>query len=203
MKLGQRYCSDCDRLHYARGRCKRHYNAWHKSVDFKLSPKPTVEQRFWAKVDFNGPVMPNMDTPCWVWTGSVIPRGYGNFKFQGRSRLAHCVAYLLENSSIPSGFEIDHQCHNKTCVNLHHFRLVTSKQNSENRTGAQKNNLSSGIRGVYLNVRTQRWYARVGHNGRLINVGTFNTIEDAAEAVRLKRIELFTHNDADRRLLSS
>jgi hypothetical protein len=168
-----------------------------------IVPELIVEQRFLAKVNLDGPVILHMDTPCWQWTGSRIPpRGYGNFKVQGQSYLAHCVAYALEHGPVPEGLWIDHRCHNRICVNPSHLRSVTNKQNRENLSGPQRNNRSSGVRGVYWNKLTRRWYARVGHNKRLINVGTFDTIEEAAEAVRLKRIELFTHNDLDRRAAS-
>lgn len=43
------------------------------------------------------------------------------------------------------------------------------------------------------------WRAGVGHNGVKVNVGCFKTLEEAEAAVIAKRIELFTHNDADRR----
>lgn len=40
------------------------------------------------------------------------------------------------------------------------------------------------------------------HNGKVIQVGTFDSAEEAGEAVRLKRLNLFTHNDVDRRSFS-
>jgi hypothetical protein len=38
----------------------------------------------------------------------------------------------------------------------------------------------------------------VKHNGKSVYVGRFWTIEEAEAAVIAKRIELYTHNDADR-----
>ncbi len=46
--------------------------------------------------------------------------------------------------------------------------------------------------------RRRLWRARVEHAGRAIHLGTFDTIAAASAAVTAKRLELFTHNDADR-----
>ena len=61
--------------------------------------------------------------------------------------------------------------------------MVTSKQNHENRGGAQRNS-KSGVRGVSWHSRKKCWRAEVGHNGKHIDVGLFDTIEEADAAVR-------------------
>jgi hypothetical protein len=73
------------------------------------------------------------------------------------------------------------------------LRPVTRKQNGENRKSANKNNKSSGVRGVCFNKRAKRWQAHVSHNGRYIHVGNFGNIHDAEQAVITARSELFTH----------
>ncbi|MGO2634644.1 MAG: hypothetical protein ACTH9H_12945, partial [Galactobacter sp.] len=89
-------------------------------------------------------------------------------------------------------------CHNRACVNVDHLRVVTNKQNSENRSDSQKNN-TSGFRGVTKSrPSSNKWIAQVRHRGRRIYLGTFADIAEAAAAARLKRVELFTHNDIDR-----
>lgn len=45
--------------------------------------------------------------------------------------------------------------------------------------------------------RTGKWIGSVRHNGKQHHVGYFTTLEEAEEAVRLKRLELFTHSDMD------
>lgn len=44
-----------------------------------------------------------------------------------------------------------------------------------------KNN-TSGVRGVYLNQRTQRWVARIGFRGKTYYLGSFENLEDAKKA---------------------
>lgn len=43
-------------------------------------------------------------------------------------------------------------------------------------------NAASGVRGVYYEPRAQKWRARIKFKGKLMTIGTFDTIEQAAEA---------------------
>jgi len=105
----------------------------------------------------------------------------------------HRLSWEFENGQIPDGMEIDHICHNGLCVNPAHLRLATRKQNSENREcGWGK----SGIRGV--RYRAGKWEVGFTHGGRFVYGGRFNSRDEADEAARRMRLELFTHNDADR-----
>jgi hypothetical protein len=92
--------------------------------------------------------------------------------------------------------EVDHECRNRGCVNPDHLRLATRKQNMENLPRAEAKT-ESGMRGV---TRTSkgRWCARVGHNKRMIHIGVYDTMEEAAAAVVAKRLELHTYNIEDR-----
>ena len=89
-----------------------------------------------------------------------------------------------------------HSCDVRNCVNPAHLRPVTAKENDENLVGAYSNS-STGVRGVYP-LESGRYRAGVTHHGTVHWLGTYDTIEEAAEAARLKRIDLFTHNDLDR-----
>lgn len=46
---------------------------------------------------------------------------------------SHRLSWFLKYGDIPPGMLVDHKCHNTLCVNPSHLRLVTPKQNSENR----------------------------------------------------------------------
>lgn len=87
----------------------------------------TLEERFWAKVNKDGPLWNG--TPCWVWTGAKKPNGYGNFGISGRVVYAHRFAYEILVGVIPAGFEADHLCRNRACVNPEHLDSVTHKVN--------------------------------------------------------------------------
>lgn len=150
----------------------------------------SVLARFWAKVDQSG--------DCWEWLANRNNKGYGQFSSKTlRSTLAHRIAYELNVGPIPNGLVIDHICHNRGCVNPAHLRPVSPKQNNENRSGPQKNS-QSGVRGVGWNCSDKKWVARVRHKGRNHFAGAFSSLADAEAAAIAKRLELFTHNDADR-----
>lgn len=191
-------CGDTEK---SRGMCGSHYYRDRKYGDPHAGQPPqpkfdTVEERFWSKVDKRG-------DGCWMWEGQIFPDGYGAFQYKrngGRySHRAHRYAYMISSGDMnpPRSMDVDHMCHTPGCVNPAHLRLVTRKQNAENRRGVQSNS-ESGIRGVKLEKKTGRWQGRVRHNGKDINVGMFDTPEQAEAAVIAKRNELFTHNDLDR-----
>jgi hypothetical protein len=150
------------------------------------------EERFWSKVR-----VLNDQNDCWLWTAYTTKNGYGQLTINQRRHFAHRRSYELCVGPIPPGMHIDHICHTPACVNPRHLRLVTVKQNQENRRGAQRDS-KSGVRGVWWRPDRNKWQAQVEHNGRVYTVGSYSSLEEAAAAVKAKRLELFTHNDADR-----
>lgn len=103
---------------------------------------------------------------------------------------------MLEHSRMPVGM-IDHKCQNPTCVRPKHLREATRKENGENQSPLRANN-KSGYRGVHWDKAYGKWIASVRHNGKLHNLGGYNTPLEAAEVAKTKRNELFTHNESDR-----
>ena len=72
---------------------------------------------------------------CIEWTGFVRD-GYPYMKVHGVSVGAHRVAWVLHNNKeIPDGYEIDHLCCNKRCVNPEHLEPVTRRENLRRRHG--------------------------------------------------------------------
>lgn len=160
--------------------------------------RKTLQERLWSRVDKTG--------ECWNWTGYLHPRGYGRIGAtspDGRATVeqAHRVAYADAVGPIPVGMSVDHRCHNRSCCNPDHLRLVTTKQNAEHRLGAQRNNKSSGVRGVHWKKGSKKWQALIRHNQRHVYLGLYETIAEAESVVIAKRLELFTHNDLDRQLV--
>lgn len=72
---------------------------------------------------------------CWLWTGYVMPNGYGTFHYQGRPELAHRVAYQLFIGPIPEGLTVDHVkdrgCTQRHCVRPEHLEAVTLMENRQ------------------------------------------------------------------------
>ena len=89
---------------------------------------------FWRHVDVAE------DSDCWLWRGSRVPAGYGQFQvgiaaiegieYTRYHMGAHRYAYALAHGDLPArGLEIDHLCRTKSCVNPDHLEAVTHQVN--------------------------------------------------------------------------
>lgn len=120
--------------------CGRYLGFWERTSRkygwFKGEPKrfavghsqrshPTIEGRFWGKVDRSAP------NGCWEWTGNITAKGYGLFTVRPGPRTVsvHRFAYELVVGPIPEGLQLDHLCRNRKCVNPAHLEPVTNREN--------------------------------------------------------------------------
>jgi hypothetical protein len=77
-------------------------------------------------VQVDGP----LDTPCLVWTGVRLPRGYGVVKVGGRTLRVHRVAWIERNGPIPPETpHVLHRCDNPPCWAEGHLFLGTHADN--------------------------------------------------------------------------
>ena len=179
----------------ALGYCNAHYarQAKGKDMDAPIRNKwASDEERFWTKVDKSG--------TCWRWTGATH-RGYGIFRLHGQSRLAHRVANAWERGEIPEGAQLDHMCHNRSCINPEHIRFADWETNGQNRARANKNS-KTGIRGVYWNKGRNGWFAAITLGPDVIRRGPFEELGDAEKAAIKLRREHMPFSLMDRKKVS-
>ena len=116
---------------------------------------PDQALRFTAKIKID-------PSGCWHWTGARVKPtasrpnggGYGFFRADGRSQLAHRVSYAHHVGPIPEGMTIDHTCHkadgscpgggrdcmHRRCVNPAHLEAVTQRVNNGRGMGTSADN---------------------------------------------------------------
>lgn len=89
----------------------------------------TPEVRFWGYVNKNGPVSVPHLGKCWIWEGSKDGCGYGTFGLNRNTERAHRVSWWWRYGAILDGFELDHRCRVRACVNPEHLQAITHHEN--------------------------------------------------------------------------
>lgn len=150
----------CPKPRSRRNWCSMHDARERLTGTTDAKPKPTLSERFWSRVDKNGPspeYRPDLG-PCWLWTGAVSAgrngqKGYGVFTDEKCRRSgAHACSYIISGRVIPKGYEVDHLCMVKLCVNPSHLEAVTQ---AENRRRAD---VAYGIRAAQTHCKHRHEY---------------------------------------------
>lgn len=121
---------------------------------------------------------------CWLWIASKRKRdGYGDFRVDGHTQLAHRWAYVYFVGPIPEGLELDHTCRNPSCVHPEHLEPVTHRVNHIRGAACMLNShRTSQYVGVCWDKEKKKWQAQIRINGCLHRLGRFTSENDARQA---------------------
>ena len=86
-------------------------------------PDPTAEERFLDKVEVS-------ERGCWIWTGHLDKKGYGQFWYEGRAVWAHRWSLWYWTGAMLDGLHSHHECRNPSCVNPEHLAPLTNGDNA-------------------------------------------------------------------------
>lgn len=93
-----------------------------------IKPKPEIDRLM-------NLCIPEPNSGCWLWLGSIKNSGYGQFGMVSRTTgkptmvSAHRASYQIIIEDIPPNVVIRHSCDNKLCVNPDHLLCGTQQDN--------------------------------------------------------------------------
>ena len=89
----------------------------------------------------------------------------------------------------PKDMVVDHINHNPLDNRKSNLRICTQQQNAMNQSINSKN--TSGVTGVSYDKQKNKWQSYIGLNDKKINLGYYNTLEEAIEVRKQAEIKYF------------
>jgi hypothetical protein len=73
--------------------------------------------------------MPGAVTPCLLWQGAKVEKGYGRIRVDGKTRVLHRAVWEEHHGPIPPGMVVRHSCDEPSCYEITHLVLGTYADN--------------------------------------------------------------------------
>jgi len=101
---------------------------------------------------------PEPNTGCWLWTDAMTGVEYGSVRVAGRALSAHVLVVTLGGRTIPPGWEVDHRCGQRLCINPDHLDVVSPRENKV-RAAARRREVEVCVNGHPYTDENTHWYA--------------------------------------------
>lgn len=105
-----------------------------------------------------------------------------HLSFKNKKYKGHRVFWEIINGSIPNGMTVDHIDQNPLNNKISNLRLATEQEQKRNMPIPKHN--SSGVVGVQWDKKAGKWRARIGIDGKSIELGLR---DEFSEAVLLRK----------------
>src|SRR3990167_5108101 len=83
------------------------------------------------KYRFDAMYVPEPNSGCWLWVGSLNRGGYAQIRNNYTQKMAHRFAYEMFVGPIPKDMQLDHLCRVRCCVNPRHLEPVSARENKK------------------------------------------------------------------------
>ena len=141
-----------------RGWCSKHYQRWRKHGD-PVAGKPEGADPGAGQAEIERAAKDASPEKCWLWPFGATGSGYGHTTYRGKHVLAHRTVCELVHGEPPRGSHAAHNCGNSLCVNPHHLRWATPRQNNADKLShdthnrGQRHNLAKLSEADVLEIR--------------------------------------------------
>ena len=115
----------CSGKYLAKGLCQKHYLRNYRYGDVTAIMPHVSEATFLKRFEKNF----TKKDGCWIWEGTIFPRGYGRASKGKKKYRAHRLSYEFYVGKIPEGLHVLHKCDVPLCVNPDHLFLGTHLDN--------------------------------------------------------------------------
>lgn len=110
--------------------------------------------------------------------GTVNSNGYLVFHHEGVYHYVHRVVWYMHHNEWPKG-RLDHKDEDKLNNSIENLRDVSNSVNKHNVTAPNRDNKTSGVRGVHWSRAANKWVAQITIDGKIKHLGCFETIDEA------------------------
>ena len=70
------------------------------------------------------------DNGCLLYTNNRKKNGYSLVSYGDEMMPVHRVVFILSGKTIPTGFDVHHTCHNKSCIEITHLEALSRRQHA-------------------------------------------------------------------------